>query len=172
MARRLFIFSAALVLVAAACGDSGGDTTTTTVPPVEATTTVPEVAEPEPTTTAAAAAAGAEVAVATSELGDILVDGDGRTLYLFTVDTQNGDTSACTGDCLGTWPPLAGEATAGAGVDAALLGTVTRDDGSAQATYNGWPLYYFAADAAAGDTNGQGVGDVWWVIDPAGNAIQ
>ncbi len=149
MLTRILVALAAVGLIATACGDSG-DTTTTT----------------------AAVPAGPAVVIATSDLGDILTDADGNTLYLFTVDTQGGDTSACTGDCLATWPALAGPVTAGDGADGSLLGTITRDDGSTQATYNGWPLYYFAADAAAGDTNGQGVGDVWWVIDPAGDPVQ
>ena len=68
---------------------------------------------------------------------------------------------------------MAGPATAGEGADEAMLGTAARpDDGSEQATYNGWPLYYFAQDAAPGDTNGQGIGENWWVVDPAtGEAI-
>ncbi len=179
MTRRIVMVVAALTLVAAACGDAAdGTTTTTSVDEPAATTTAPEE-QPAPTTTTTAAAApttvaapaGLVVQVATGALGDHLVDGDGNTLYLFTPDAQ-GDTSACTGDCAETWPPLAGEAAAGDGADAALLGTITRDDGATQPTYNGWPLYYFAADAAPGDANGQGIGDVWWVIDPAGNAIQ
>jgi predicted lipoprotein with Yx(FWY)xxD motif len=61
---------------------------------------------------------------------------------------------------------------AGEGVDATLLGTITRDDGSTQVTYNGWPLYYFHEDAAPGDTNGQGVGGVWFLVSPEGEAIE
>ncbi|HZI44358.1 MAG TPA: hypothetical protein VFD53_04000, partial [Ilumatobacter sp.] len=60
--------------------------------------------------------------------------------------------------------------TAGDGVDAALVGTVEHPIGT-QATYNGWPLYFFAGDDAPGDTNGQGQGGVWYVVDPTGNAI-
>ncbi len=177
MTRRIAMMVAAITLVAAACGDAADPTTTTpaqaTAPP---TTAADEPAPPttvaeEPATTTTVAPAGLVVQVASGDLGDHLVDGDGNTLYLFTPDEQ-GDTSACTGECAETWPPLAGEAAAGDGADASLLGTITRDDGSTQPTYNGWPLYHFAADAAPGDANGQGIGDVWWVIDPAGNAIQ
>lgn len=109
------------------------------------------------------------VAVASSDLGDILVDGDGRTLYVFDNDTEG--QSACTGGCLDAWPPLAGTPTAGDGVDESLLSTITRDDGTTQATIGGSPLYYFASDTGPGDTNGQGVGDVWWVVDPSGARI-
>ena len=106
-----------------------------------------------------------------SRLGTILVDGKGMTIYLFTQDTQGSSASTCEGGCLAAWPAV-GELTAGSDVDAALLGTITRTDGTMQATYNGWPLYYYVQDGAAGDTTGQGVDDVWWVMDPDGNAIQ
>jgi predicted lipoprotein with Yx(FWY)xxD motif len=78
----------------------------------------------------------------------------------------------CQGDCLVTWPPLArtGTPTAGTGVDAAKIGTITRSDGSSQVTYAGWPLYHFAADAAPGDVMGQGVGGVWFAVLPDGTA--
>lgn len=112
----------------------------------------------------------ATVMVAETDLGEILVDGEGRTLYLFTPDEQGPST--CTADCLANWPSLTGPAAAGEGVDESLLGTAARpDDGSEQVTYNGWPLYYFAADPNPGDINGQGVGDIWFVVDAAGEAV-
>ena len=106
--------------------------------------------------------------------GQALVDAEGRSLYLFTNDTQNSGTSSCTGECLVNWPPLFtdGEPVAGEGVDAAMLGTITLPDGTSQVTYNGWPLYYFQKDTAAGDTNGQGVGGVWFLVTPAGEMIE
>ena len=98
----------------------------------------------------------------------------GNTLYVFLQDT--GDTSTCTGDCAATWPALIakGEVKAGGGggVDESLLGTSARDDGTMQVTYNGHPLYYFSGDQAPGDTNGQGIGDIWFVVSPAGDAIK
>ena len=107
---------------------------------------------------------------AEGDLGTFLVDGEGMTLYVFMPDAQGPST--CEDDCLAAWPALAGPATAGEGADESMLGTAARpDDGSEQVTYNGWPLYYFAQDAAPGDVNGQGVGDVWYVVDPTGNAI-
>lgn len=113
------------------------------------------------------------IEVADSDLGEILTDPDGRTVYLFTTDSE--DTSTCTGGCLEQWPPVtvddAGAAVAGDGVSAEV-GTFTRDDGSLQVTVNGLPIYYFAGDAAAGDTNGQGVGEKWYVIGPDGEMIQ
>jgi predicted lipoprotein with Yx(FWY)xxD motif len=106
--------------------------------------------------------------------GQALVDGEGRTLYLFTNDTQNSGTSSCTGDCLVAWPPLFtdGDPVAGTGVDAALLGTISLPDGTTQVTYNGWPLYYYAEDTAPGDVNGQGVGGVWFLVSPTGEMIE
>lgn len=103
-----------------------------------------------------------------------LVDQQGRTLYLFTTDTQNGGTSACIAECLTQWPPLivTGTPQAGQGVDASLLGTITREDGTLQATYNGWPLYTYAGDAGPGATTGQGMGGVWFLVSGTGNAIQ
>ena len=107
---------------------------------------------------------------ADTELGTILVDGEGLTLYMFVPDAQGPST--CEDECSASWPALAGPATAGEGADEALLGTATRaDDGTDQVTYNGWPLYYFAQDSAAGDVNGQGVSDVWFVVDAAGEPI-
>ncbi|MDX1468693.1 MAG: hypothetical protein R3258_05080 [Acidimicrobiia bacterium] len=107
--------------------------------------------------------------VVTSDLGDILSDGEGNTLYLFTPDAQGEST--CYDQCEQNWPPFTGMVTAGSGVDASLIDTVTRTDGSTQVTYNGWPLYYFAGDSAPGDTNGQGLNGIWFVVSPAGDAI-
>lgn len=108
--------------------------------------------------------------VAESAVGDIVVDGEGRSVYLFTQDSPG--TSVCEGECLAAWPPVEGELAAGEGVDAELLGTLERGDGTVQATYADWPLYYFAQDSGSGDVKGQGVNDVWYVVSPAGEAIQ
>lgn len=105
------------------------------------------------------------------ELGDFLVDAEGMALYLFTKDTEN--TSTCYDDCASAWPPVLvdGEATVGEGLDASLLGTTERTDGTVQVTYGGWPLYYWMKDEAPGDTTGQDVGEVWYVVSPAGEAV-
>ncbi len=101
-------------------------------------------------------------------LGSFLVDSKGMTLYIYLSDTPG--QSNCTGGCATNWPPLptTGAPVAGQGVTASLLGTTTRADGTLQVTYNGWPLYYYASDKAAGDTNGEGIGNVWYVITPDG----
>ena len=104
--------------------------------------------------------------------GTILVEASGRTLYLFTNDER--DKSNCAEGCARAWPPLltVGEPTVGEGVVAAKVGTITRDDGYMQLTYDGSPLYYFAPDQKPGDTNGQDVGNVWFVVDSAGQAVR
>jgi predicted lipoprotein with Yx(FWY)xxD motif len=127
-----------------------------------------------PATTAATGTvpANATVMVRTHDtLGDILVDANGMTLYLFTRDTPN--TSNCYDQCAVNWPPLltASEPMAGTGADASLLGTTTRTDGSTQVTYNGWPLYYWVNDHMPGDATGQDVGGVWFVLDAAGEQV-
>ncbi len=112
------------------------------------------------------------VAVADSTFGEILVDAEGNTLYAFTQDPDG--MSTCYGECAATWPALfsADEPRAGEGVERSLLGTATRSDGSEQVAYAGMPLYYFAGDARPTDTNGQGIGDVWFVVSPVGEAIE
>ncbi|MCH8109322.1 MAG: DUF11 domain-containing protein [Chloroflexi bacterium] len=107
-----------------------------------------------------------------ADLGEILVDHSGRSLYLFTDD--EADTSSCTGGCALTWPPLltVGDPAAGDGASADLLRTTTRDDGSVQVTYNGAPLYFFSGDDKPGDANGQDVGNVWFVVSVHVGPIQ
>jgi len=115
-------------------------------------------------------AAALQLRMADTALGSIIVDGRGMTLYLFTRDSAN--TSACEGQCLVNWPPLLGVPTAGEGVDDSRLGSFTRTDGRTQATYNDWPLYYWVNDSAPGDTTGQNVQGVWFVLDRDGDAIR
>ncbi len=116
----------------------------------------------------------ATIGVADESLGKILVNSQGRTLYLFQQDT--GTTSTCTGACAANWPPLLenGTPAIGSGANASLLGTTTRPNGKRQITYNGHPLYTFAKDTKAGDTNGQGLnffGGLWYAVSPSGNQV-
>jgi predicted lipoprotein with Yx(FWY)xxD motif len=106
--------------------------------------------------------------------GKFLVDAQGRTMYLFEADKSG--TSTCNGACAAAWPPVivTGSPQAGGGVDQALLGTVKRDDGTMQLTYNHHPLYYFAADTGAGQDKGQGskqFGAGWYVVNAKGSKI-
>ena len=121
------------------------------------------------------ASRGVTVAVGSSSLGRILVDGHGRTLYLFAKDKHG--KSACRGRCASYWPPLitAGRPRAKAGAKAALLGTTRRADGRLQVTYNHHPVYAFVKDTKKGQTNGEGLnvfGARWYAVSPAGSKIK
>ncbi|HEX3807680.1 MAG TPA: hypothetical protein VHV52_12970 [Gaiellaceae bacterium] len=127
------------------------------------------------TTHAGAATASAQVNVRQTALGKILVDAKGRTLYMFAPD-KNGKSS-CYGKCATYWPPLlrTNAAMTSSGVKASLLTTTTRKGGQVQLVYDKHPLYRFAEDTKAGQTNGQGlnaVGGLWWVLSPTGAAIK
>jgi predicted lipoprotein with Yx(FWY)xxD motif len=140
----------------AGCGGSGGSANASPAPPKTAS------------------GGSATVGVANSGLGTILVNSQGRTLYLFQKDV--GTKSSCSGACARNWPPLrsTGKATAGSGADASLLGTTMRSDGKPQVTYNGHPLYLFSGDSKAGDTSGEGIsafGGSWYALSAAGNQV-
>ena len=119
--------------------------------------------------------ADAKVAVASSSLGRILVDGRGRTLYLFEKDGRG--KSACAWGCAGYWPPLitSGKPLATAGAKASLLGTMKRGDGRLQVTYNHHPLYTFVKDTRKGQTAGEEVnafGAGWYAVSAAGARVE
>jgi predicted lipoprotein with Yx(FWY)xxD motif len=128
-----------------------------------------------PAAPTAANGAAATIGVATSgNLGEIIVDSKGRSIYLFQKDT--GTKSACFGQCATFWPPVraTGKPVAGTGLTASKLGTTPRSDGQPQVTYNGHPLYLYAADKNPGDVTGQGItafGGGWFVLSPAGDVI-
>jgi predicted lipoprotein with Yx(FWY)xxD motif len=129
----------------------------------------------QPPATHAARAKGAIVSTAKTRLGRIIVDSRGRTLYLFEKD-RNGK-SACSGPCAVFWPPLitSGKPVASNGASGSLIGTTKRADGRLQVTYNHHPLYTFAKDTKAGQTNGEGVdafGAGWDVVSPSGVKIE
>lgn len=150
---------------------------TNTAIPATATiapTAIPPTPTTAPTATATATATVKPIAikvVQNATLGKILTDGDGRTLYLLTADKQG--VSVCNDDCVKSWPPLISPSKAAAqeGANASLIGTNQRKDGSVQATYNGWPLYYRSTDVKPGDTTGQGLDGVWFVVTPEGNGL-
>lgn len=104
--------------------------------------------------------------------GEYIARSDGRPLYLFTAD-QQGEASACYDECADAWPPVTGDAAADAGLDASLIGSIIRDDGSLQATYNGWPLYEFASDSGTEPTGQdiEGFGGEWYLISPEGEEV-
>jgi predicted lipoprotein with Yx(FWY)xxD motif len=141
----------AIAGIVAACGQSGAAATPTGAP-------------------AGGGVGAVQIGMAQdAKLGPILTGAGGKTLYVRTSDSPGVTT--CTGACVANWPPLlvtAGQnAATGAGATGTLA-TMTRPDGTTQVTYNGAPLYYFAGDTAAGMTNGQGFGGVWYAASPAG----
>ena len=171
----------ALTLLVSACAPAATPTTQPPTPMAAATQAPAATASsggnsgasmPAETPTAASAMTGSAATVnvgKNSKYSAFLVDGKGMTLYLFTKDSPGAST--CTGNCEKSWPPFLTNGTpiAGTGVDSSKFGTFTRADGTTQVTYNGWPLYYYAKDQQPGDTNGDGVGSVWYLITPNGN---
>jgi predicted lipoprotein with Yx(FWY)xxD motif len=164
MKRSLYLLPVSLAAALAVAGCGGGSSSNS----ASSTST------PAPTSAPKTAQATA-VDVRKTDLGRILVDAQGRTLYLFEAD-KNGK-SACSGACATSWPPLiaTGSATAGTGAVAKLLSTTKRSDGTMQATYHGHPLYLYAGDSAAGQTNGEGskeFGAEWYVLAPSGKKVE
>ena len=167
---RLFSLAALAVagaLVLAACGGSSSTGSGST----------PSYGTAKPSTSDSSNSSGAAsvVSTKTSSLGTFLVDANGRALYLW--DADHGAKSTCSGACAQAWPPLTTTSTpkASGKVEASLLGTTKRTDGSREVTYAGHPLYTFAGDTQAGQTTGQGsngFGAPWWVVTPAGKALQ
>jgi predicted lipoprotein with Yx(FWY)xxD motif len=124
------------------------------------------------TSSSSASSSNAELKTAQTDLGKVVVDADGRTVYVFDKDTAGSGTSACTGACLAKWPPVqaTSDKPTGSGVTG-RLGTIKRDDGTEQVTLAGMPLYLYAGDSHAGDVTGQAVGGVWWVVSPDGKKV-
>jgi predicted lipoprotein with Yx(FWY)xxD motif len=171
MKRRITLVSAAAaaLTMALAAADCGGSTSTSQGGGLYGSTT--SASAPK----SPAVAGAANVSLANSGLGRILVDSHGRTLYLFEKD-QNG-RSACAEQCATYWPPLltTGKPVAQTGLQQSLVGTTLRSDGSEQVTYAGHPLYRFLLDRAAGETNGEGSQDFgagWDVLSAAGQKIE
>lgn len=168
MKTKLVLFSlTVLALIVSACSSA-----TPAPAPATSAPNLPVTGMATDTPAAAQPSAPAVVNVGqNATLGSFLVDSKGMTLYVFTKDTPN--TSVCYGACAKAWPPLltAGSPVAGTGVTASLLGTTTRTDETTQVTYNGFPLYYWAKDKVPGDTTGQGMQNVWYVIDPTGKSV-
>lgn len=152
---------AAAAVLAAACS-SGGSSSSPSTPAAPASPA------------AGGSTSAATVDVHSSNGQSFLTDSSGRALYLWVPDTST--MSTCSGACATAWPPLTvkGAPTAGTGASASDLGMISRSDGSKQVTYAGHPLYYFAGDKAAGQTNGEGsngFGAPWYLVAPSGQQI-
>jgi predicted lipoprotein with Yx(FWY)xxD motif len=166
--RRVLLLAgpAALVLATAvACSSSASPSTSST-----ATTTTTTTATSGATTTTSAAAAALAVTT-NSSLGQIVTTGAGRTVYRYDADSSNPSKSNCTGTCASLWPPVVVTGNgrpAVTGISSSMLGEITRSDGGKQLTLDGWPLYTYAGDTAAGTADGQGSGGTWWAVTPTG----
>jgi predicted lipoprotein with Yx(FWY)xxD motif len=160
------------VAVLAGCSSAGASTAPSQAPTVtQAPASVAPASEAPSAAPSASTAAGSGATVEAKSIGTfgtgLVAGSNGMTVYTFTHDVKDSGKSNCTGDCLKIWPALtvaSGAApTAGAGVSG-KLGTITRDDGSTQVTYNGLPLYFFSNDKAPGDTNG--IYESWEAVKP------
>lgn len=167
---RAFGVAAASLAIVAGCSGAASPTPSTPAGAAVSPSAASASAAASGSATAGGSAEAYQLAVATGAVGKFLTGEDGKTLYTFKKDAANATTSACTGQCATKWPAFELEGsetvTAGPGVTGTIA-TITRsDDSKKQVTYNGAPLYYYAADTKAGDTNGQGVGGVWFVAAP------
>jgi predicted lipoprotein with Yx(FWY)xxD motif len=160
----------AAAFIAAACSTGGTSSYgAASAPPSAAPVVAPSPSAVPPV------AAGTAINIGTTKVGQVLVDSNGQTVYLFLAD--KGTASSCnSASCVQYWPPVLtnGAPQAGAGVNASLLGTTARSDGTTQVTYAGHPLYRFLSDKMAGDATGQGVnafGAPWYVVSPSGMQI-
>jgi predicted lipoprotein with Yx(FWY)xxD motif len=125
-----------------------------------------------PSGSSSSAADSGALSTASTTLGTVVVDSKGMTVYIFDNDKANSGKSSCSGDCLSNWPIVqTTSATPAVSGVTGTVGTITRTDGAKQVTLNGLPLYTYAGDKAAGDTNGQAVGRIWWLVSPAGEKI-
>jgi predicted lipoprotein with Yx(FWY)xxD motif len=163
MKRSLLTLSALAGATAVAACSGGGGYGTAASPPSSSSAAAGALVAP-PTT----------VALGNTDLGSVLVDGRGRTLYLFDADA-NGKSACTSPGCAAEWPPLttAGAPEATGGLMASGLGTTTRPDGTRQVTYDGHPLYFFAGDSQPGMTGGQGIDDnggLWYAVRTDGTA--
>ncbi|MEU4449019.1 hypothetical protein AB0K14_38900 [Actinosynnema sp. NPDC050801] len=156
---------------AAAQGDYG-DVQEPLAPPTSEEAAPVEEPAAAPEGQAAPAPSGPQVTLvgkSVPKMGEVVQDGDGRTLYRFDKDTPDPAKSNCEGQCAVTWPPVLSNGTPQLqGVDPALVSTVKRADGTDQVTLDGWPLYTYAKDEAPGQWKGQGVGGTWFVVQPNG----
>ena len=172
MKKHLTIGLSAFALAALLSG-CGGTSGTATSPTTAAAPTSAAGSSPSGTaSTSAPAAAAADLKVADSKAGQIVVDGKGMSVYYYTKDVKDSGTITCTGGCLDAWPPVLATADTPT-VDGVTgtVGTIATPDGKKQLTINGMPVYLYAKDLAAGDVTGQGVGGVWYLVAPSGEMI-
>ena len=160
---------AALALALSACASSSSSSSASTPATSAPATSAPAAGASSPASSApASSASGSALSMTTINGTAVVTDSKGMTLYWFVPDTSSA--SKCTGSCATYWPPVTGPVTAGSGVTG-MLGTITRPDGTAQATYDGHPLYTYAGDSASGQAKGNGLnvsGGLWWEMTVSG----
>ena len=172
MKKHLSIGLSAFALAALLSGCGGGATTTTPTSAAPATSAPAESSTSAPAGSAPASTSAAVLSVGQSKAGQIVVAGQGLSVYYFTKNTKDSGNSACTGACLTSWPPVTSPtATPTVNGVTGKVGTIPTADGKMQVTINGMPIYYYSKDQAAGDINGQGVGGVWFLVSPSGEVI-
>lgn len=155
--------SAASALALAGCGGSSGSGSPSS-----------SAASSPAATSSQSSAASSALTLMTSSAGgkSIVVDGKGKTVYVYTRDNQGATTSACTGGCATLWPAVTSDGTPTLQGVTATVGSIKTADGKMQVTLNGMPIYYYSKDTAPGQTNGQGTAGVWYVVGADGNMMQ
>jgi predicted lipoprotein with Yx(FWY)xxD motif len=176
---RILSWAAVATIALGACSAAATPVPATPAPTAAPTTAAPATAVPATASPSSPAASPSEAAspetytlavvTGAAPLGKYLTGDNGMTLYTFKKDTAGDGKSACSGQCATNWPPFTlddGEKAVGGAGASGTIATIKRDDGKDQVTYNGAPLYYFAGDSKAGDTNGQALSNVWFVAAP------
>jgi predicted lipoprotein with Yx(FWY)xxD motif len=158
--------AAAAVVFLAACGSSAASGSGSASSPSSGAA----AASSSASSPSSAAGGAAGIKTTSTSIGTVLTNAQGFTLYWFAIDTPT--KSNCTGSCATYWPPVTGKPSAASGVSLpGTWGTITRSDGSTQATYDGHPLYTYKGDASAGQTSGNGLnvsGGLWYAVTPSG----
>ena len=155
--------SATSALALAGCGGGGGSSTTSSSAPAAA----------PPASSSASSSSEVETLKTSTVAGHtIVVDGEGKAVYVYTRDNPGATTSTCTGGCASLWPAVTSAGAPTLQGVTGKIGSITGVNGKQQITVNGMPIYYYAKDTAPGQVTGQGVANVWYVIGADGNMIQ
>jgi predicted lipoprotein with Yx(FWY)xxD motif len=171
MKRHLSIGLSAFALAALLSGCAGGSGTSTSTGAASPPASGSSAASSAPASSSSTAAA-ADLKVAASTAGQIVVDGKGLSVYQYTQDLKDSGRSACVGGCMTAWPPVVTTSDTPM-VDGVTgkVGTIATPDGKKQLTINGMPVYYFAKDKVPGDILGQGFSGVWYLVTPSGEML-
>lgn len=164
---RVATAAAALLAVTAlaGCGSSGGSASASSSSSSSSSTSGSS------TPGSGGSSTTAELTVASSSLGEVVVNGSKMTTYVFTKDKPGSGTSSCTGQCAALWPPVTTTGTPKVDGVKGTVGTISLPDGSKQVTLDGRPLYLFSKDSKPGDVSGQGIGSVWYAVGPDGSML-